>query len=75
MTVLSYTISSFCAATGLGRSRVYELLAIGDLKAIRCGRRTLIPCDEARRFIDALPPAEFILPANLARNEQRGATR
>jgi excisionase family DNA binding protein len=71
MTVLSYTIPSFCTATGLGRSRVYELLATGDLKAIRCGGRTLIAADEAKRFIKSLLPAELELPTSL----RKGATR
>jgi excisionase family DNA binding protein len=68
---LSFTIPAFCSATGLGRSRVYELLAAGELKAVRCGGRTLIAADEAKRFIKSLPPAELELPTSL----RRGATR
>ncbi|SFK10100.1 helix-turn-helix domain-containing protein [Methylocapsa palsarum] len=52
---LCYTIREWCDAVGVGRSTTYELIASGDLKAIKLGGRTLIPCDEAKRFVDALP--------------------
>lgn len=42
---------------GIGRSTLYEAMAAGELKAVKLGRRTLIPADELRRFIDALPAA------------------
>lgn len=49
------TISSFCRLSGLGRTKVYELIKAGDLHSRKCGRRTLITVDEARRWRDALP--------------------
>jgi excisionase family DNA binding protein len=75
MEALSYTISRFCEATGLGRSRVYQLLAAGELRAVRCGARTLIPADEATRFVASLPPAYFAMPPSLAKARRTTVTR
>jgi excisionase family DNA binding protein len=68
---LAYTISRFCEVAGLGRAKVYELLAAGELKAVKCGGRTLIRAEEAKRFVDSLPPAELESPASL----RRGGTK
>jgi len=56
---LAYTIDELAKAICLSKARLYELLNSGDLRAVKCGGRTLIPVDEARRFIRELPPAEF----------------
>ena len=37
------TIPRACERTGLGRSKIYELIAAGDLVTVKVGRRTLIP--------------------------------
>ena len=39
---LAYTIPEFCAATGVGRTSVYEEIAAGRLKAIKAAGRRLI---------------------------------
>ena len=55
---LSYTVPEYIAASGLGRSKIYEEIAAGHLKAVKCGTRTLIPADAGREYIDNLPPVE-----------------
>lgn len=54
---LAYSIVEAARVAGIGRSTLYEALAAGELKAVKLGRRTLIPADELRRFLAALPPA------------------
>jgi len=41
--------------TGLGRWRIYEEIGSGELRAIKCGRRTLIELNEIRRWIASFP--------------------
>jgi excisionase family DNA binding protein len=54
---LAYGVLEAARVVGCGRSMIYVLLASGQLKAVRLRGRTLIPADELRRFLDALPPA------------------
>ena len=37
--------------TGIGRSKLYELISSGDIETIKVGRMTLIPVDGLRTFI------------------------
>lgn len=48
---LSYSVSEACAATSLGRTTLYGLIAAGRLKSIRVGGRTLIPAEGLRALI------------------------
>lgn len=49
------SISEFSESYGPGRTKIYELLATGDLRAVKVGGRTLIPAEEAERWKKALP--------------------
>jgi excisionase family DNA binding protein len=57
MEKLLLTITETAAATGMSRSRIFELLREGELEAKRAGRRTLVTADSLRRCVDRLPPA------------------
>jgi excisionase family DNA binding protein len=39
---LAVTINDACRATGLGSTTVYELIADGEIEAVKVGRRTII---------------------------------
>lgn len=39
-------------AIGIGRSKIYELLASGDLPSIRIGGSVRVPVDALRAWID-----------------------
>lgn len=54
---LAYTITQACDASGIGRTRLYELVAEGQLQARRCGGRTLIPAASLTAYIAGLPTA------------------
>jgi hypothetical protein len=52
----------------MGRSVVYEALARGDLRAVKCGARTLIDVDHGLAWLRSLPPAKAT--AGLCRNKR-----
>ena len=54
---LAYAIPEACRIVGLGRTKLYSLIAEGKIEARQCGGRTLIPADSLRGFVANLPPA------------------
>jgi excisionase family DNA binding protein len=52
---VAYRVDEFCASTGLSRSKVYEEIASGRLKAVKCGSRTLIPASASQAWLESLP--------------------
>jgi len=48
---VAYTISDFCLVMGFGRSKTYELIKAGKLKAVKIAGRTLVPATEAQRLV------------------------
>lgn len=44
-------------ALRIGRNKVYELIASGELPSVKLGRCRRIPVDALRRFVDALQDA------------------
>jgi excisionase family DNA binding protein len=49
------TVKDFTNWTGLSRSSLYREFASGRIKALKVGKRTLIPTAEAQRWMAALP--------------------
>lgn len=49
---ISVRIREACRLTGIGRSKLYELIADGELKVVKVGSITLVPIDDLRAFID-----------------------
>jgi len=49
---ISATIPEFRRLSGIGRSRIYELLKAGELESIHIGSRRLILIDSYRRLIE-----------------------
>jgi excisionase family DNA binding protein len=49
------SIAEVGAAAGLGRTKVYEAIAEGKLRARKCGKRTLVLRDDLREFLASLP--------------------
>jgi len=48
---LCFSRAETCAALGVGRSTLREMLRRGELRELRVGRRSLIPRAELERFI------------------------
>lgn len=51
------SISEACAFAGLGRTKIYQAINEGTLKARKCGKRTLVLREDLRQFLAALPGA------------------
>jgi excisionase family DNA binding protein len=49
---LAYGINDAADALGLSRSRIYELIARGEISACKIGKRTIIPAAELTAFLD-----------------------
>ena len=50
-----HTIQEACSITHTGRTALYEAIRSGALRAVKCGRRTLILDEDLRRFMQSLP--------------------
>ncbi|MFY0610771.1 MAG: helix-turn-helix domain-containing protein [Hyphomicrobiaceae bacterium] len=48
---MAYRIADASRVCGLGRTKIYELIGNGQLKAIRVGGRRLIPADSLRALL------------------------
>lgn len=52
---LGYSIQEFAFQTTLCRAQIYNEIAKGRLHVKKAGRRTIIPAQEAQRWLDSLP--------------------
>ncbi len=50
----SFSIDEACAATGLGRTKIYQLLNSGEIRAHKIGKRTIILKDDLDAFLNSL---------------------
>jgi excisionase family DNA binding protein len=48
---LTVTVPTALSISGLGRSKLYELLAKGDIQSVRIGRRRLINFESLKAFL------------------------
>lgn len=46
-----------CQQLGIGRSTFYELIAAGEIRTVKIGRRTLVARDELERYVRSLTEA------------------
>jgi|HubBroStandDraft_6_1064221.scaffolds.fasta_scaffold7668282_1 excisionase family DNA binding protein len=53
--VNAYTVKSFCAAFGVGKTTLYQLRKAGAIRVRKLGSKTLIPAAEAERWFASLP--------------------
>jgi excisionase family DNA binding protein len=54
MTKLLHPVTEAWEILGVGRTTLYELIARGEIRAVKIGRRTLIPDEELQRFVATL---------------------
>lgn len=57
---ITVKISVAMQMTGIGKTKMYELIKDGHIEVIKLGTATLVPVDSLRRFLDGLrrrPPS------------------
>jgi excisionase family DNA binding protein len=52
------SILEACTVAGIGRTKIYEAIAIGNLKARKYGKRTIILRSDLQNFLSGLPVVE-----------------
>lgn len=50
---ITATVKEACQMTGLGKTKLYELIGNGSVKTTRIGRRRLVNVDSIRTLIEA----------------------
>lgn len=50
-----YSIEEVIKLSGLGRTKIYEEISLGHLRAKKLGARTLIPAEKYQDWVNALP--------------------
>lgn len=59
-TLPEYTpLPQWCEISGMTRTATYHALGRGELRAKKCGRRTLIHVPTGLEYIESLPDAEI----------------
>lgn len=51
------SIDRWVEESGVGRRKTYDMLASGELRAIKNGKRTLVDFDHGFGYLASLPPA------------------
>jgi excisionase family DNA binding protein len=49
------SISEATSIAGIGRTKIYEAIAAGEIKARKLGKRTLILRSDLKQFLESLP--------------------
>jgi hypothetical protein len=50
--IITAPIGAFCLLSGLGRTRVYELIGAGQLDSVTIGKRRLVIIESYRQLIE-----------------------
>ena len=53
--VLAFPIGEVPQRLGISRTKAYQEIAAGRLRAVKCGSRTLIPYASGKAWLDATP--------------------
>jgi excisionase family DNA binding protein len=55
--IIAYSPADAAKALGIGRTKLYALIAEAKIEALSIGSRTVIPADSLRAFLSTLAPA------------------
>jgi excisionase family DNA binding protein len=70
---LAYGKQEAAYALDCGVTKIDELIATGQLKAVKSGKRVLITAEELKRYLRELPPAEIKAHSNSPAEKERRA--
>lgn len=54
VTKIMYTIPEAAEATGIGKTKLYELMGAGQIESVTVGRSRYIPADALEAFVAGL---------------------
>ncbi|MDE1152388.1 MAG: helix-turn-helix domain-containing protein [Micavibrio sp.] len=54
----NHSVTEALQIMGIGKTRLYEEIKLGKIKAVKCGRRTLISDVAIEEWAKALPDAQ-----------------
>ena len=52
---IAYTINEACEAIGIGRTMIYQEIALGRLPAVKLNKRTVIRAEDLLDYVRGLP--------------------
>lgn len=56
---IAYSVDEAATQSNLCRDKIYRAIREGNLRAVKAGRRTIIPAESLRQFIENLPPLQL----------------
>jgi excisionase family DNA binding protein len=71
---LAFSVDEAALRANICRDAIYQAIRQNRLEAKKAGRRTLIPADALRRFIQELPTLNFRQPREQAQAAKNTAT-
>ncbi len=72
MEKLGYSVDEACEAIPSGRTKLYELIALGLLDARKMGKKLIITAESIHAYHAALPKADIRAPTSVQRAMERG---
>jgi excisionase family DNA binding protein len=67
----AFPVCEFCLRYDIGRTKAYQEIAAGRLRAVKVGRRTLIPHDAAEAWLAALPELTSLSRTSTERRQKQ----